>query len=420
MSRLFLFPEAVILLINNYEPMTILAYEDDLKVDWKTNLERAFHVQYPPSIAVPQHELKMVYTNLARKEKTIFAGRELIIKLTDGSLLCYDEWEFCPITHYKDIDKNQLKIIDGIETNISQVSCSNSGYIYLLYSDGRLMRNVQRLTGKKHFLFEEVKKAPRNIIQIDSASNDYLLVLLSDGTVMGDGEYRHVYGLGDKFSYQHTLTTVPGVPMNISKVCASTIHSTLLLTDGTIMKINRNDEKGYGFFYKPGDVPTNIQDVQCSNRHSLILLRDGTVMGRGYNEYGQTGHKNVGRGKYSEHFTKIEGLPQNVCEIHCGGIHSVLKLTDGTIMSTGFTGGYEMPNTEVVLSFDDTILPFTVVENIPRNVAEIACGFSRTLVRLTDGKVLLTGPSYVKGKGFFVQTIYDPNEVIKRKKFNHK
>src|ERR1700733_3078167 len=80
-------------------------------------------------------------------------------------------------------------------------------------------------------------------------------------------------------------------------------------------------------------IPKNISEVICGFYHTIIKLTDGTLMSCGYNEYGQLGH---GDRSITNIFEEIKGIPKNISEVICGGYHTIIKLTDGTLMSCGY------------------------------------------------------------------------------------
>src|SRR5205814_1926245 len=76
-----------------------------------------------------------------------------------------------------------------------------------------------------------------------------------------------------------------------------------------------------------------IMEVVCGCYHTIIRLTDGTLMSCGNNEYGQLGQ---GDTKNRTKFEEIKNMPKNIMEIVCGTYHTIVRLTDGTIISCGY------------------------------------------------------------------------------------
>ena len=127
----------------------------------------------------------------------------------------------------------------------------------------------------------------------------------------------------------------------------------------------------------------NILDICCGLYHRIILLGDGRVMSCGYNRYGQCGH---GDTTNRTMFEEIKGIPGKVCEIICGSLYTVIRLTNGKIMSCGYneSGQLGHGDTKTRLSFED-------IKGIPENISEIFCGDGHMVIRLTDSRLMSCG-----------------------------
>ena len=67
------------------------------------------------------------------------------------------------------------------------------------------------------------------------------------------------------------------------------------------------------------------------NGCTIIKLFD-TLMGCGDNGYGQLGH---GASTSITKFDEIKGIHKNIYDVICGGYHTIIKLTDNTLMNCG-------------------------------------------------------------------------------------
>ncbi|AYV82808.1 MAG: hypothetical protein Hyperionvirus2_176 [Hyperionvirus sp.] len=123
------------------------------------------------------------------------------------------------------------------------------------------------------------------------------------------------------------------------------------------------------------DVPKNIAEVVCGLNHTIVRLTDGTLMGCGHNWYGQLG---LGDCDDRNLFCEIKGIPKNILKVVCGEQNTVILLTDFTIMSCGCGGSYN------AFSLRQRVNRFVKIDGIPKNIRDVVCTASRTIVLLTD------------------------------------
>ncbi|AYV83672.1 MAG: chromosome condensation regulator [Hyperionvirus sp.] len=121
---------------------------------------------------------------------------------------------------------------------------------------------------------------------------------------------------------------------------------------------NRYGQLGLGdyaprnLFCEIKGIGKNTVEVKSGYLHTIIRLTNGTLMSCGCNESGQLGlGDNLNRFSYEE----IRGIPKNIDEVVSGSFHSVVALTDKTLMSCGF-------NSYGQLGLGD---------NIPRNIFSV-------------------------------------------------
>ncbi|AYV81558.1 MAG: chromosome condensation regulator [Harvfovirus sp.] len=125
--------------------------------------------------------------------------------------------------------------------------------------------------------------------------------------------------------------------------------------------------------------------IICGYRHTFIILTDGTLMSYGHNCYGQLGIGNV---PDQNIFTEIKDINKNIAEVVCGYSHTIIRFTDGTLMGCG-------DNTYGQLGLTDGVNPtvplLTEIKNIPKNIVKVTCGYYSTFIRLTDGTLMSCG-----------------------------
>ncbi|AYV84886.1 MAG: chromosome condensation regulator [Hyperionvirus sp.] len=223
------------------------------------------------------------------------------------------------------------------------------------------------------------------------------IVMLDDGRLMSRGyNASGQCGLGDKKDRQ-TFEVIQRLPNNIADVTCSGYHSIIRCTDGRLLACgyNRNGQLGLGDFRERTvfqlikKIDKNIAEVQSGGSHSIIRLTDGTLMGCGSNLEGQLG-MDLGEGKVQiNRFKTIASIPKDIVKVVCGCSHTIIRSGDGTLMGCG-------KNTNGELGFADGMSRYVFKEilDVPKNIAEVvSCGYN-TFIRLTDGTLMASGHNH--------------------------
>ncbi|AYV80980.1 MAG: chromosome condensation regulator [Harvfovirus sp.] len=297
--------------------------------------------------------------NIAR---IISGSQATIIQLTDGTLMSGGNKHSGAMTSGEKIYRNLYKEIENIPKNVVEIAFGELHAIIRL-TDGTLMScgsNTQGQLGQGDFInrstFEEIRSLPKNIVQIVSGST-HTMIRLSDGTLMSCGANSGgQLGLGDKLN-RRQFEKIQHIPKNIAEIYAGSNQSIIKLTDGTLL-ISGMDYFNSGIwcidtnFREIHSIPKNIVEISCGYYHVIIKLSDGTLMGYGWNSYGQLG---LGDGIRRNTFIEITGIPKNIEEISCGAYHTIIKLTDGRLMSCGY-------NANGALGLKDTAIRYIFTE----------------------------------------------------------
>ena len=85
-------------------------------------------------------------------------------------------------------------------------------------------------------------------------------------------------------------------------------------------------------------------------------------------------------------FKEVQGLSWVVSQVVCRRERTIIRLTDGRILNCGYNRyGY--------LGYVDskTRTTFEEISGLPKNTAEIACCIYCTYIRLTDGRMVCCG-----------------------------
>ena len=186
-----------------------------------------------------------------------------------------------------------------------------------------------------------------------SAGGTHALALCSDGTVASWGNNR--YGqLGNPVA-DYSLTPVAvmtaGTPLagkTVVAICAGSIHSAALCSDGTLVEWGTNNSAEVGFStvtpqFTPTLVPTagkTVVSMTAGAYHNIALCSDGTLLGWGANWAGQLGN-GISTGSplpvdvtaVTTAGTVMEG--KNIIAIAAGMGHSLALCSDGTLAAWG-------------------------------------------------------------------------------------
>ena len=171
------------------------------------------------------------------------------------------------------------------------------------------------------------------------------------------------------------------------KMGFSEYHSVIFKNGKLMVKgYNKPGQLGLGdctdrlLYHEVKDIPDDIEEVACGTHFTVIKLVDGTLMFsglmyRGYNAI------------YINKFTKFEELTGKcIVEIKCGYNHIIIRLIDGTLMGYGsnWSGQLGLPVVTVQSTFEE-------IRGLPKNIVQIECGAHNTVLRLTDGTIMASG-----------------------------
>ncbi|AYV82873.1 MAG: chromosome condensation regulator [Hyperionvirus sp.] len=392
-------------IVTNYDPLTlfhILSISELIKYDWFRLIKMNFSLSYSRKLSTNADIMK-VYLDYCDgvKSRVTCGGHFTIIKSMDGTLMsCGIKWQ-PPFTASV---KYLFEEIGGIPKNIVEVS---NGYYHSIIrlTDGTLMgcgHNRYGQLGLGHErnieVWEEIKGIPKNIKKV-ICYGYYSIILLDDGISMASGiNYDGQMGWGD-FNNRKMFEEIKGIPRDIAQVACGS-HIIIKLKDGTLMGCGKNligqlgfgDRLGRTLFEEIKKIPKNISKVACGVNHTMILLTDGTLMACGNNSHGELG---LGDKRDRNIFEEIKGIRKNIADIICGYEYTFIKLTDGTLMSCGGNSVGQLGCGD----FSDKDV-FTEVKGLGKNVDEVICSCNRTFIIFTNGTLMSCGYNTYGELGF--------------------
>ena len=142
-----------------------------------------------------------------------------------------------------------------------------------------------------------------------------------------------------------------------------------------------------------------VKAISCGSYHTIVLMDDGSVYGTGSNSFGELGNGFTIQKTTLTAMTPISG--KTVKAIACGGFHTIVLMTDGSVYGTGNNSNGQLGN-----ETNDNKTTLTAMTPISgKTVTAISCGNYHTIVLMTDGTVYGTGNNSngQLGNGFTTQ-----------------
>ncbi|AYV83060.1 MAG: chromosome condensation regulator [Hyperionvirus sp.] len=386
--------------ISNYNPVVLfnLSTSEFIKYDWFKLIKMNFNLVYSRDEATNEQMMEVYLYNCSLGAR-ISCGRDhSVIRLKDGRVMVCGGNGKGQLGIECGGDVSLFSEIKGIPKNVREVICGEH-HTFIILTDGTILGCGCNKFGqlglgdnRDRNVFEEIRGISKNISEV-TCGNDHTFLRFNDGSLMSSGsnEYGQL-GLGDNLN-RNEFKEIAQIDRNVSKVTCGSIFTMIRLTDGTLLGCGFNgsrqlrikDYKNGNLFVKITAVPKNIVQVVCGGGHTIIRLTDGTLMSCGSNYDRQCGFSDLYQ--RVDFFTGISGIPKNIVEVICGGYHSVIRLTDGTLMTCGHNASGQLGRGD---SFNWGML-FEKIDGIPKNISEIICGGSHTIIRLTDGTLMSCG-----------------------------
>ncbi|AYV83931.1 MAG: chromosome condensation regulator [Hyperionvirus sp.] len=392
-------------IITNYNPEILftLPSPELSKYDWFKLLKMNFSLNYPKEKFTNEEIMKIYRDNIiSRKFKIICHEHVTIIKLPNGSLFS-SGYDYYGKLARINTGRFEFTEISGLpKTAVAEV-ISGEYHTIIRLRDGTLMSSGSNTFGQlghgdklNRISFSIIKGIPNNIIEM-VCGRAHTIIRLTDGTLMSCGSgIDGQLGLGDD-NDRNIFWKIIGIPKNVEEVLCGPWHTVIKLTDGTLLASGYNmwgqlglgDERSRKTFTQIPHIPKNIAKVMCYIDHTIIQLTNGTLMACGYNALGQLGLGHILNKKY---FTEISNIPQNIVEIASCTTHTILRCEDGKLFGSGSNSDNELFLPDNVARYE-----FTEITAIPKNIAQIICSPNKTIIRLTDGTIINSANTKTKG-----------------------
>ena len=339
-----------------------------------------------------------------------------LILLSDGSVWATGSNVYGQLGYGGLVQKTSfIKVYNpGNNSNIKCTSVSTGSYYSLiLLSNGSLQASGLNTSGQ----FGLPKEPYLTLTFLDiyatsiSVAQDFVIFTKIDGSVwskgfnssgqLGTGDTKQRISFTKVYNPANNLTA-NNVSITCTAVSCGGSHSLILLTDGSVWSAGYNvtgqlgtgdtaNKTSFTKVYAPSSESTKCIAVSCGGSHSLILLSDGSVKSTGSNSNGQLGTGTSGSGTDVLVFTTVYAPSSESTKciaVSCGSNHTLILLSDGSVKATGL-------NTNGQLGTGDTAnkTSFTQVYTPALNITctSISCGRSHSLILLSDGSVKATG-----------------------------
>ena len=329
-------------------------------------------------------------------------GNHTIVKMTDGTIYGTGRNTNGQLGNGTTTNQLTLTSISTSEKTPSSISCGNSHTIVTM-TDGSIYGTGYNYDGqlgdgtiidKSTFtqLINNTTKTP----SIVTCGAYHTMICMTDYSIYGTG-YNNAGQLGLGFSTDKIYFTI--IP-NISGKTPLAIYcnyniTILLMNDGTLYGSGYDAYGQLGFGSNPISQYTFIQlttpsgktptTVSCGNSHTILLMTDGAIYGSGYNYYGQLGIATNNDSTVFIQMTPVEN--KTPISISCGGDFTIVLMSDGTIYGTGFNSSGQLG--DGTTTYRNTLTKMTSIAN--KTPIAISCGYTFTMVLMSDGSIYGTG-----------------------------
>jgi alpha-tubulin suppressor-like RCC1 family protein len=389
-------PSTLYPIISAYNPFSlfILSREIILNYNWRQLIKVNFGLDYEDHCT--NNEMLSIYHNLcyAKPRKISCDGLHTIFKKNNGTLI-----QCGLFSSPGDKFSTEFKKIVELPRDIVEVACGPS-HTVIRRANGILMgfgsndRGNLGLGDKQRILsFEEIHGIPTDIVEI-ACGNNFTMIRRMDGTLMSTGSnFSGELGLGELVcGYKFKFEEIKGLPRDIVEISCGESHVIIRRANGILMGCGCNkdgqlglvDKENRYLFTEIKGLPSDIIQVNCQGMHSIIKRLDGTLMSCGNNTSGQLG---LGHTRNISIFEEIKGIPRDIIGIALGYYHSVILRTNGILLSCGSNSHGELGNGQ----FPNYQTTFQEINKVPKDIVEVACGCRHTVIMQANSTLMSCG-----------------------------
>lgn len=241
--------------------------------------------------------------------------------------------------------------------------------------------------------------AVTSTLAVDEVSADtrHTMILDEDGNLYANG-WNEDGALGDGISVGTTITAPTKVMEDVASIDTGYNFTMIVKEDGTLWGTgnNANGQLGIGStadatsfteaIDSNGNSMTNVASVYTGHDFTLALKNDGTLWATGANYHGELGlTDNTDRNV----FTQVTGLGSTVSKVATGDYHSVILLSDGTLLTAGDNTFGQLGNNSTT-----NLNTFTSISNSIGTVSSMGANQAGTFIVNSSGEVYVAGDNW--------------------------
>jgi hypothetical protein len=136
--------------------------------------------------------------------------------------------------------------------------------------------------------------------------------------------------------------------------------------------------------------PKTPKAIACGSYHTIVLMTDGSLYGTGSNVNGELGLAGIVN-TLTQIPIPITTPPKTPTAVACGVSHTIVLMTDGSLYGTGYNNDGQLGLAGIVKTLTQIPIPITTP---PKTPTAVACGGFHTIVLMTDGSLYGTGNNY--------------------------
>ena len=316
---------------------------------------------------------------------------------------------------------------NGVANSADWIMESDGEDIKSLYFDGTIAQWQFVLGGNADAHFESIGNA-----------YSHSAIIRTGGTLWTCGNNaRGQLGLSDEFKSFDSIDYFRQVPniSGVKSVSCGGLHTAIILDTGELWTCGANDEGQLGnnlttglangsstmgnrldilaesYTFVRAFIPNGrtVKSVSCGAEYTMVILDNSSVWGCGWAGNGAIGVDPTtgSTPEFVQSLDSNENYITGAKKIACGGNHTLVLLTDDTVMSSGSNAFGQLGDT----SGDRD--RFKKIQGITSTNTSIACGMHHTAILGSDGQVLTCGYNYFGqlGRGLRIGVIKPPNEM---------
>ena len=229
------------------------------------------------------------------------------------------------------------------------------------------------------------------IVCVDYDSrNGYTMCLSESGELLSFGNHnKGAHGQIEKLVFPPKVIPL----LNITSFGCGMDHSVCLDNNGNVYSFGSNEfgQLGIGkskfilnHTHKPRKVNLPpIKQVSCGNNFAICISEEGGLFSFGCNKLGQLGLENNKSSKSPKQLEFCEVIDF----IECGGNHVICKTLNDDVYAWGCNGYGQLG---IENKCDAHLLPTKCI-NWPKDIIDIKCGFSHTVILTSNREVYTVG-----------------------------